>query len=577
MRGMTALLGAWIKIASSLSLAFCLIGFAEAQVKIGTIGDSITEGLGLSSGQSYPARLQALLGSGYTVQNAGISARTLLYKGDIPYITNNDGKLAKLFDFKPDIVTIALGTNDTKPQNWDAHKGEFKHDYLALIDSINTLSPKPRVFLVLPPPIFPNTYSIRDSALVKILAIIREIAAERGLPIIDCNAPLKPFQAYFGDGVHPNATGADSMAHIFQRSIAGPVANRFQSGSYASKEGTLPYRIFMPENYSRAQKYPLILSLHGAGERGNNNVSQIAVHRLAETWAEDSTQRKQKSFVVAPQCPANQQWVDVAGWDKVYTNTAQMAQSAPLTLAGKLVDSLVKALPIDTNRIYVTGISMGGYGTWDLITRYPGKFAAAIPMSGGCDTSKSSVLKSLPIWTFHGAVDGVVPPNATRSMVAKFKASGESVLSYTAKYSAYFSNATVSRADLTVAIDAGAKKLYGEYTDGSHDIWSDSYDDPLLARWLFKQIRQPNASALESARRNPERGPRSLLILPGGDVNLVSASLPQGKRYALRITDVKGSLLATAEVRGGSPLPAGLAERLGHSQGVRRVLIRNLD
>ena len=562
----------------AMVMAIGMIGFAGAQIKIATIGDSITEGFGLPAGAlAYPARLQQLLGTGYSVYNAGIGGRTLLYKGDIPYISNNGGKLDGVFATKPDIVTIALGTNDTKPQNWDAHKDEFKHDYLALLDSVNTLPSKPRVFLVLPPPIWANNIGARDSAMVRITVIIKQIAAERGLPIIDCNTPLKPMQTLFDDGVHPNAVGADTLAHIFQRSIAGPVANRFQAGAYASKEGVLPFRIFMPENYSRSQKYPLILSLHGAGERGSDNNAQIAVHRLAETWAEDSTQRKQKSFVVAPQCPSNGQWVDVAGWDKVYTNTAQMAQSAPLTLAVKMVDSLVKALPIDTNRIYVTGISMGGYGTWDLIARYPGRFAAAIPMSGGCDTGKAALLKNLPIWAFHGAVDPVVPPNADRSMVKNFKAGGESVVEYASKYVPYFSNTTLARTALTTAIDGGARKLYGEYTDGSHDIWSSSYDDPLLARWLFKQIRQPGVTTIENGRRASNPGKGSLLVLPGGDLTSLVASLLPGARYEIRVSDVKGALLAAGTVRGGSQLPEALLAGANHPHGVRRISMRRLD
>ena len=569
---MAALFRACLRISTAMVLALGLVGYAEAQIKIGTIGDSITEGWGLPAGAlAYPARLQQLLGNGYLIQNAGVSARTLLYKGDIPYIYQNDGKLAKLFDFKPDIVTICLGTNDTKPQNWDAHKGEFKHDYLAMIDTVGKMASKPRIFLVLPPPIGPNKIAIRDSAMVKIIVIIKQIAAERGLPIIDANTPLKPFPNLFQDGVHPTAVGADTVAHAFQRVLTGPVANRFQSGTY----GTLPYRIFMPANYSANQKYPLILSLHGAGERGTDNKAQIAVHRLAETWAEDSTQAKQKSFVVAPQCPGNQQWVDVTGWDKVYTNTTQMPQSASLTLTMRMVDSLVKVLPIDTNRIYVTGISMGGYGTWDLISRYPGKFAAAIPMSGGCDTGKAALLKNMPIWSFHGAVDGTVPPDADRSMVAKFKAGGTAVTDYTSKYNPYFGSATLSRADLTKAIDGGAKKLYSEYTDGSHDIWSSSYDDPLLALWLFKQVRQPGTSAINVGRWVADRSVRSTLVFPGADLASISSWLVPGKLYDIRVADVKGALLASARIRGGADLPEAL--RVDRSQGVRRVMVKPLE
>ena len=557
------------RISAALILLSAALG--QAQIKVACLGNSITEGFGLPQGAlAFPARLGQLLGSGYSVQNDGIGGRTLLYKGDLPYISNNGGKLNDLFNFKPDIITIELGTNDTKPQNWDAHKAEFKGDFLSLLDTLNTLSSKPRIYLMLPPPIWDNAFSIRDSALVKIMVIIKQVAMERGLPIIDTYAPLKTHQALFPDGVHPNEGGADSMAHIVQRVIAGPPAMRFQYASYASTEGSLPFRIFLPENYSRTQKYPLILALHGAGERGNDNQAHIAVHRVAEMWAEDSTQKKQQSFVVAPQCPSNAQWVNVAGWDKVYTNIAQMAQSASLVLAMKMVDSLVKALPVDTNRIYVTGLSMGGYGTWDLVTRFPNRFAAAIPLSGGCDTSKAAAIKHLPVWTFHGALDGTVPPTATRSMVAKFKANGESVVEYTSKYAPFFQNATITRAALTTAIDGGAKKLYGEYTDGGHDIWTQSYNDALVPRWLFKQVKQPGTSAI-GTRAARVSGRRSFLVPPGSLTNALAVRLVPGVWYRVSITQVNGARSGMMLMQGGSAVPPAWGGLSGSIRGLAWV------
>jgi lysophospholipase L1-like esterase/dienelactone hydrolase len=437
--------------------------------------------------------------TGYTVQNDGVGGTTMLKNGNSPYWKN--GKLAQVFTFKPNIVTIALGTNDTKQKNWDTYNTEFKGDYLAMIDTLNTLATKPRIYLVLPPPIWTNTFGIRDSALQKIIAIVKQIALERGLPIIDCNTPLKSSQAFFADGVHPNAVGADTIAHIIYRSIIGSPAMRFQFCSYSSTEGTLPFRLFLPENYSRTERYPLILALHGAGECGSDNIEQISGHRVAEIWAEDTTQAKQKCFVAAPQCPSSGQWVNVPTWNQMYYSTTTMAQSGPLTLALKVLDSLIKVYPIDTNRLYITGLSMGGYGTWDIITRHPGKFAAAIPLSGGNDTSKASVLTKTPIWAFHGAVDGTVPPQADRSMFANIKAGGESVVSYTATYTPYFGTPTITRDTLATQIGSGATKLYGEYTNGGHDIWTDTYNDPLLAEWLFKQVKPlPAVAELSEGR-----------------------------------------------------------------------------
>jgi lysophospholipase L1-like esterase len=207
----------------------------HAQTRVACIGNSITQGIGATL--SYPARLQTLLGAKCTVQNDGVSTTTMLKNGNFPYWKY--GKLSHVFTFQPHIVTIKLGTNDTKPVNWDAHNTEFKRDYLAMIDTLNILSTKPRIFLVLPAPIWSNTFEIRDSALQKIMVIIRQIGAERSLPVIDCNAPLLPFKAYLPDGVHPNDAGADSIARIIYRSISGPVstAERRTHASASSGSG----------------------------------------------------------------------------------------------------------------------------------------------------------------------------------------------------------------------------------------------------------------------------------------------------------------------------------------------------
>ena len=167
-------------------------------------------------------KLQKLLGSAYSVQNYGVSGTTLLKRGNSPYW--NTGRIAQVLAFKPDIVTIKLGTNDTKPYNWDVHGSEFKQDYGALIDTLNTLDVKPRVFLVLPVPVFTVAASadwgIRDSVIQIIIPIIKEIANERNLPVVDANTPLISFPQYFTvDGVHPDSRGADTIASVIYRGI----------------------------------------------------------------------------------------------------------------------------------------------------------------------------------------------------------------------------------------------------------------------------------------------------------------------------------------------------------------------
>jgi alpha-L-fucosidase 2 len=532
---------------------FFFLTISQAQIKVACIGNSITEGYGLQSAstQAYPARLQALLGGNYMVENDGVSGTTMLKNGDNPYWTR--GKLSNALAFKPDIVTIKLGTNDTKQYNWDTHKDEFKRDVLSMIDTLNALSTKPRIFLVLPVPIWSNYFGIRDSALKKIIVIIKQIADERGLPVIDCNTPLLSFQSYFSDGVHPNAAGADSIAHIIARSITGSPEVRFQFRSFTSSGASLPYRLFVPENYTRQEKYPLIMTLHGVGESGNDNVAHVKKNRVAERWAEDSTQKIQKCFVVSPQCPTSDKWVNVPSWSNVYYNTQSLQESASLGRALALVDSLVKEFPIDTNRLYITGLSMGGYGTWDVLARHPGKFAAAIALCGGSDTSKANKIRNTPIWTFHGALDNVVPPTATRSMISRFETLGTSAVKYTAQYGNYFSGSTITREKLTSKIDSGATTIFCEYPDADHSIWTNTYNEPLLTRWLFKQKKQPPvaiSSVVPAKFVFEESG--LFAIYPGNRLSgLADKDLSKG-RYEVRIFDLKGTLLNRTILNGGS-------------------------
>jgi acyl-CoA thioesterase I len=217
---------------------------AAAKIKVACIGNSITAGDG-----NYPMYLQKLLGSGYEVQNDGVSGTTMLKKGDTPYWTK--GKLAQALTFKPDIVTIKLGTNDTKSQNWGSHYSEFKKDYLSMIDTLGSLSTKPDIFLVLPVPVFKtNNYGIRDSVLKLIMIIVKEIGAERKLPVIDANTPLLGFGKYFADGVHPNSAGSDTIAHVIYRALMAAT----EIGSKGEASG-------MQHRECRATSYGSTLSL----------------------------------------------------------------------------------------------------------------------------------------------------------------------------------------------------------------------------------------------------------------------------------------------------------------------------
>jgi lysophospholipase L1-like esterase len=207
-------------------IAFAVFSVA-AQTKIACIGNSITYGYGLSSPgtQSYPPLLRQLLGTTlYTVQNDGVNSLTMSKKGNLSYWTN--GLLAQVFALQPAIVTIMLGTNDTKPQNWDSlgRGTQFKTDYLAMVDTLAAMASHPKIYVTLPVPVFSNPigagWGIRDSVIKKIIPLIKEVAVARSLTVIDCNTPLLGFPAYFSaDGVHPDARGEDTIAHVIYRAL----------------------------------------------------------------------------------------------------------------------------------------------------------------------------------------------------------------------------------------------------------------------------------------------------------------------------------------------------------------------
>lgn len=223
---------------------------------------------------------------------------------------------------------------------------------------------------------------------------------------------------------------------------------------------TLLYRLFVPKGFDAKdakKKYAMILFLHGAGERGADNDRQL-LHADVLNFVTAKYAAKHPAFVVAPQCPTAEKWVDVNWWQKPYHKTPEKpAESMRLTL--ELMDSLQKEFPIDADRVYVTGLSMGGYGTFDALVRRPGYWAAAVPLCGGADDSRAKDFAQVPIWIFHGNKDGAVPVERSRSIVEALK-------------------------------KAGGTPKYTEYEGAGHGIWKRAYAEPELGQWLFEQKRK---------------------------------------------------------------------------------------
>lgn len=191
-------------------------------VKVACIGDSITQGAGAAAGKSYPSQLQELLGDKWKVGNFGVSGRTLLKKGDFPYWKEKAYQDA--LAFKPDVVVIMLGTNDTKPQNWK-HEAEFVADYTELVKSFQALDSKPRVFVCRPCPVpEPGNFGINETHLKVWIQRIDALAKEMKLGVIDMHAALADKPQMLPDRVHPNTEGAGEMAKAAAAVLSGKTA-----------------------------------------------------------------------------------------------------------------------------------------------------------------------------------------------------------------------------------------------------------------------------------------------------------------------------------------------------------------
>jgi len=249
---------------------------------------------------------------------------------------------------------------------------------------------------------------------------------------------------------------------VLYLSIVGTVFTYAQD--FASKLHTnanitsysMPYRLFIPSEYNANTSYPLVLFLHGAGERGADNDAQLNANRGATLWAETTNQDSYPCFVVAPQCPTTGKWVNT-DWSLGSYSITDIPMSTELKMVKDIIDTLETQYNIDASRLYITGLSMGGYGTWDFILRYPTMFKAAIPMCGAGDPSKASLISTLPLWVFHGNEDGAVPVSGSRDMVNAINALG-------------FNN---------------REPFYTEYNKDHVSAYETALAEPNLVSWLF--------------------------------------------------------------------------------------------
>lgn len=199
-----------------------LVSLKSAALKIAFLGDSITIGSGLKNAKEecYPSQfahlLQSKYGDSYQVGNFAVSGRTMLRHGDYPLW--NEPQFKQALAFKPDVVYIMLGTNDTKPQNWDKYGNEFANDYQAMIDTFKSINPETKFILAFPPPAFKVQWGIRDSVIIHgVNPVISEMVSKNHSFSIDYYQPLKNKSSLFPDHIHPNAEGAEVMATILNK------------------------------------------------------------------------------------------------------------------------------------------------------------------------------------------------------------------------------------------------------------------------------------------------------------------------------------------------------------------------
>ena len=229
----------------------------------------------------------------------------------------------------------------------------------------------------------------------------------------------------------------------------------WEAREYKSNNGTrLPYRMLSPATMVEGQSYPLVIFLHGSGERGSDNEAQLK--HVAKSFDQESIRAQYPAFVIFPQLGRNDTWSN--GEYDQETATIHLENQAGDYLAAVMdvIDEMEAEFPIDTDRIYLGGLSMGGFGTWDALSRWPWRFAAAFPICGIGDPTTVSRFQHVPIWVVHGDADVVVPVEGSRLMVEALRATGAAV-------------------------------IYSEFPEVNHNSWDPAFDTQHMIDWIFAQ------------------------------------------------------------------------------------------
>ena len=293
------------------------------------------------------------------------------------------------------------------------------------------------------------------------------------------------------------------------------------------------YRLLAPPHVEPGERYPLFVFLHGAGERGRDN--EASLKYLPDRLAHAPYREQHPAYVLVPQCRDGQRWVE-ADWAARRSSRMRPDPSPMMAMAIALIDKTLRTLPIDLDRVYLAGISMGGYGAWELAARRPGTFAAVTPICGGGDETTAPLLASTPIWAWHGGADPVVPPERTRSMIASIRA-------------------------------AGGTPRYTELAGIGHTVFEQAFaPESGLIDWIFAQRRGPARTDA-----NFPTGSKSLRILCAGDSNTEASVFPGYRAFLKYELNARGIYVDFVGSRRGGE-PASDPEHEGYSaEGLARI------
>lgn len=279
----------------------------------------------------------------------------------------------------------------------------------------------------------------------------KEVRIQRSSDFNQFKLPLDKLSKDDQDYVHGLLREKRRDAGLKEGAYAERITGQFVKA--VSKQG-LNYQIWGDPKLDATKRYPLVIWLHGSGQSGDDNTSQLG--GAPRVWVSEANHAKNPCFMIAPQCPS----ADIGWKEQVAANVVA------------LIADLSDHLPIDETRIYLTGSSMGGFGTFNMAVKYPQVFAACVPLCGGGDPKNAEALKTMPFWVFHGDKDDMVPVERSRVVVEAVKKAGGELMNYS--------------------------ELAGE----GHGITGVVYPREDLYEWLFKQQKKPAVTTAAAPTAN---------------------------------------------------------------------------